>query len=98
MRVLSVGAASFTSHTGYMATETRATTFVTGASRWRWQIAFLVIGSNPRRFRALMIPAITEKFGWQRWLCCTDRNASHRSKQWLPFPTACLVFFSLWRS
>jgi len=64
VRVLSVGAASFTSHTGYMATETRATTFVTGASRWRWQIAFLVIGSNPRRFRALMIPAITEKFGY----------------------------------
>jgi nucleoside-diphosphate-sugar epimerase len=30
--VLSVGAASFTSHTGYMATETRATTFVTGAA------------------------------------------------------------------
>ncbi len=29
-----------------------------------WQIAFLVIGSNPRRFRALMIPAIIEKFGY----------------------------------
>jgi hypothetical protein len=28
-----------------------------------WQIAFLVIGSNPRRFRALMIPAMIEKFG-----------------------------------
>ncbi|HZL94734.1 MAG TPA: hypothetical protein VFB99_13855 [Vicinamibacterales bacterium] len=26
-----------------------------------WQIAFLVIGSNPARFRALMIPAILEK-------------------------------------
>ena len=29
-----------------------------------WQIAFLVIGTNPRRFRALMIPSIVEKFGY----------------------------------
>ena len=29
-----------------------------------WQIAFLVIGSNPARFRTLMIPAILEKFGY----------------------------------
>jgi hypothetical protein len=29
-----------------------------------WQIAFLVIGSNPARFRALMIPALLEKFGY----------------------------------
>jgi hypothetical protein len=29
-----------------------------------WQIAFLVIGSNPMRFRALMIPAMLEKFGY----------------------------------
>jgi hypothetical protein len=29
-----------------------------------WQIAFLVIGSNPVRFRPLMIPAVVEKFGW----------------------------------
>lgn len=28
-----------------------------------WQIAFLVIGSNPPRFRALMIPGVVEKFG-----------------------------------
>lgn len=26
-----------------------------------WQIAFIVIGSNPERFRPLMIPAIVEK-------------------------------------
>jgi hypothetical protein len=26
-----------------------------------WQIAFLVIGSNPRRFRPLMIPSVLEK-------------------------------------
>ena len=29
-----------------------------------WQVAFLVIGSNPARFRALMIPSMLEKFGW----------------------------------
>ena len=28
-----------------------------------WQIAFIVIGSNPARFRPLMIPAIVEKLG-----------------------------------
>jgi hypothetical protein len=29
-----------------------------------WQIAFLVIGSSPARFRPLMIPAIVEKLGY----------------------------------
>lgn len=29
-----------------------------------WQIAFLVIGSNPARFRLLMIPSIIEKLGY----------------------------------
>jgi cytochrome b len=29
-----------------------------------WQIAFLVIGSNPARFRTLMIPGMVEKFGY----------------------------------
>jgi hypothetical protein len=29
-----------------------------------WQIAFLVIGSNPVRFRPLMIPSIVEKLGY----------------------------------
>jgi hypothetical protein len=28
-----------------------------------WQIAFLVIGSNPLRFRPLMIPSVLEKLG-----------------------------------
>src|ERR1043165_2977125 len=28
-----------------------------------WQIAFLVIGSNPVRFRPLMFPSIVEKLG-----------------------------------
>ena len=29
-----------------------------------WQVAFLVIGSNPAGFRPLMIPAILEKLGY----------------------------------
>lgn len=29
-----------------------------------WQIAFLMIGSNPARFRVLMIPAMLEKFSY----------------------------------
>ena len=29
-----------------------------------WQIAFLMIGTNPARFRPLMVPAILEKLGW----------------------------------
>jgi hypothetical protein len=29
-----------------------------------WQIAFLMIGSNPARFRPLMVPAIVEKLGF----------------------------------
>ena len=29
-----------------------------------WQFAFLLIGSNPVRFRPLMVPAIVEKFGF----------------------------------
>jgi hypothetical protein len=29
-----------------------------------WQIGFLVIGSDPARFRPMMIPGIVEKFGY----------------------------------
>jgi hypothetical protein len=29
-----------------------------------WQCAFILIGSNPVRFRPLMVPAIVEKFGF----------------------------------
>jgi hypothetical protein len=28
-----------------------------------WQVAFLVIGSNPERYRPVMIPALLEKLG-----------------------------------
>jgi hypothetical protein len=29
-----------------------------------WQVAFLVIGANPTRFRLIMIPAVLEKLGY----------------------------------
>ena len=29
-----------------------------------WQIAFLIIASNPARLRPLMVPAVIEKFGF----------------------------------
>jgi hypothetical protein len=29
-----------------------------------WQIAFLIIGSNPARFRPFMLPAVIEKFSY----------------------------------
>jgi hypothetical protein len=41
-----------------------------------WQIAFLVIGSNPARFRLLMLPAIVEKLGYVATLAVL--YAAHR--------------------
>jgi hypothetical protein len=40
-----------------------------------WQIAFLVIGSNPARFRGLMIPGIIEKLGYVGTLIVLYLNA-----------------------
>jgi hypothetical protein len=50
-----------------------------------WQLAFLVIGWNPVRYRPLMIPAILEKFGyvatlavlhWQERIAWVDAQAA----------------------
>jgi len=50
-----------------------------------WQIAFLLIGSSPGRFRPLMIPSILEKFGyvgtlavlyWNAHISATDAQAA----------------------
>jgi hypothetical protein len=50
-----------------------------------WQIAFLLIGSNPSRFRPMMIPSLFEKFGhvggvavlyWQGRISATDAQAA----------------------
>jgi cytochrome b len=41
-----------------------------------WRIAFLVIGSNPARFRALMVPACSKSLAmWRRSECCWGRDA-----------------------
>jgi hypothetical protein len=40
-----------------------------------WQVAFLVIGSNPARFRPLMIPGILEKLGYVGTLAVLRWNA-----------------------
>lgn len=44
-----------------------------------WQIAFLVIGSNPARFRPLMIPSIIEKFSYVATLAILY---AHRRISW----------------
>jgi hypothetical protein len=50
-----------------------------------WQIAFLVIGSSPMKFRPLMIPSILEKLGyvgtlavlyWNARISATDAQAA----------------------
>jgi hypothetical protein len=40
-----------------------------------WQIGFLMIGSNPARFRPLMIPSIVEKLGYVGTLAVLYANA-----------------------
>ena len=40
-----------------------------------WQIAFLIIGSDPARFRLLMIPAIIEKLGYVATLIVLSSQA-----------------------
>lgn len=39
-----------------------------------WQIAFLVIGANPARFRPLMIPSVVEKIGHVAGVAILYRN------------------------
>ena len=40
-----------------------------------WQIAFLVIGSNPARYRPLMIPGMLEKLGYVAGVAVLYGNA-----------------------
>ena len=42
-----------------------------------WQIAFLIIGSSPARFRLLMIPSILEKFGHVVTVAALVRPGAH---------------------
>ena len=62
-----------------------------------WQIAFLVIGSSPGRFRPLMIPSIVEKFGHVTvWPCCTARGASRWQTRRRPDPICSLASSLSW--
>lgn len=38
--------------------------YATLAGLLAWQFAFLVIATDPLRYRKLMLPAMVEKFGW----------------------------------
>ena len=49
-----------------------------------WQIAFLVIGSNPGRFRPLMIAAIVEKLGYVTTLAVLYGQARIRATDTQP--------------
>jgi hypothetical protein len=49
-----------------------------------WQIAFLVIASNPERFRQLMVPSMLEKFGWVATLVILHGQARISAEDALP--------------
>jgi hypothetical protein len=56
-----------------------------------WQLAFLVIASNPARYRLLMLPAIVEKVAWVGTLIVL--HAQHRvSSSAIPFGAVDLLF------
>lgn len=64
-----------------------------------WQIAFLVIGSSPERFRPFMIPAIVEKLGYVGTLVVlAARVAFQRRTPRRPGPTCCWASSSSSRS
>jgi hypothetical protein len=60
-----------------------------------WQIAFLVIGANPTRFRALMIPGMLEKLGYVATLAVLSgrsRIAAIDAQAAIPDLLLCLLF------
>ena len=60
-----------------------------------WQIAFLIIGSNPVRFRALMIPAILEKLGFVSTLAvlyARSRISAADAQAAIPDLMLCVLF------
>jgi RNA polymerase sigma-70 factor, ECF subfamily len=85
VRVLSVGAASFTEHTGPMATDTRTTTFVTGAA------GFISKSSEPlmtngldgraiahgsgESFDTVVVPHLDAGYRLARWLMRDEHEA-----------------------
>ena len=60
-----------------------------------WQIAFLVIGSSPTRFRPLMIPSLLEKFGYVMTLALLDgqsRISATDAQAAVPDLLLCILF------
>jgi hypothetical protein len=52
-----------------------------------WQLAFLVVASDPARFRPLMLPSIAEKLGFVATLLVLYRQG-HVALSQLPFAAA----------
>ena len=48
-----------------------------------WQLAFFVIASDPVRFRALMVPAMVEKFGYVTTLIVLQVQSRLSADQWV---------------
>jgi hypothetical protein len=60
-----------------------------------WQIAFLVIGTNPTRFRPLMIPSLLEKLGFVALLTilyATKRIPPVDAQAAIPDFVLCILF------
>jgi RNA polymerase sigma-70 factor (ECF subfamily) len=72
VRVLSVGAALFAQLTGHMATDTRATTFVTGAAELDRLATAPRIGES---FDAVVLPHFDAGFRLARWLMRDEHDA-----------------------
>lgn len=62
-----------------------------------WQSAFLVIASNPARYRLMMLPAIAEKFLWVITMTVLLQQGRVQSQDMLPvIPDAILgVLFTI---
>jgi hypothetical protein len=61
-----------------------------------WQIAFLVIATDPARFRPMVIPAILEKLSYSAAcaiLYIQGRTSSLQSATGIPDAILCLLFF-----
>ena len=64
-----------------------------------WQLAFFAIGSNPARFRLMMIPAIVEKLGYVIGTAVLYRQSRIGASELLTAPpdlVLCVMFAIAW--
>lgn len=64
-----------------------------------WQVAFFVIGSNPARFRPLMIPAMLEKFTYVATLLVLNAQGRVTASDMMaavPDSVVGLLFIAAW--